>query len=404
MKKVNPLIKWWVTPLLPTEDILAKHNFITQWFVHPIKRRLSRVYLSFLRSMGKIKVVGITGSTGKTTTTEILASILKVEGETVWSKVGVDPVYNIPNTILRAKPSTKYLILEMSVEYKNEMDYYLWLSHPDIGIITNVDLTHTEYLGSKEDVAFEKGKLVRKLSKDGAAILNNNDKLVKALGKKTDAKCLYFGEGGDVFATNIKFNENLGTDFTLNIGNKKKFVQMGVYGKQFVSNAIAASAAASALGVGMDKIVQGLEDYQNQPHRLNIFRINNTGIIMDDTYNSNPKAAAESLDTFDNLAKNMNKVAIIGDMLELGKYDEVAHRDLGKIAGEIDLSALIGVGNSARFIVEEASKKMGQKRCYLVNNYEEALEIVKPMLNKNTALFVKGSRSIHLDKLVDALR
>lgn len=404
MKKVNPILKWWVTPKLPYEDIFAKHNFITQWMVHPVKRRLAKFYLQNLRKLTGVKVIGITGSTGKTTTTEILASILKNDGETVWSKVGVDPVYNIPNTILKAGYKTKYIVLEMSVEYPNEMDYYIWLSNPDIGILTNVDLTHTQYLGSKKDVASEKGKLIGCLPEDGFAVLNKDDSLVRGMAGGTKAKVVYFGSNAEIMAKNVKYGNHLGTDFTLVVGKEKKDVHMNVYGMQFVSNALAASAAAISLGVGMNAIVDGLKNYKNQPHRLNIIKTQKYGIILDDTYNSNPKAATESLNTFCLIAKGKKKIAVIGDMLELGEYDEPAHRDLGKIASGLGLSAIIGVGNSSRFLVEEASKKMGQKGCYLVGNYEEALQIVKPLLSKDTALFVKGSRSIHLDRLVDALR
>lgn len=404
MKKVNPVLRWWVTSKLPYEDIFAKHNFITQWLVHPIKRRVAKFYLQNLRKMTGVKVIGVTGSTGKTTTTEILASILKNDGKVVWSKVGVDPVYNIPNTILKARLDTKYIVLEMSVEYPNEMDYYLWLSNPDVGILTNVDLTHTQYLGSKKDVASEKGKLISSLPPEGFAVLNKDDLLVKGMAGNTKAKVVYFGNDAEVKAKNVKYGNNLGTDFTLVVEGNTKDVHMNVYGMQFVSNALAASAAAKSLGVNMDTIVAGLSTYRNQPHRLNIVRTRKYGMILDDTYNSNPKAATESLNTFCLIAKGKRKIAVIGDMLELGEYDEPAHRDLGKIASSLGLSAIIGVGNSSRFLVEEASKKMGQNGCYLVGNYEEALQIVRPLLGKDTALFVKGSRSIHLDKLVDALR
>ena len=389
--------------MLPPEDIFANHNFVSQWLTHPIKRRLAKAYLNYLRRHGEVEVIGITGSVGKTTTTAILASILKRVGKTVCSAEGVDPVYNIPNTILKATPATKFLILEMSVEYIDEMDYYLWLAKPDLGIITNIAVTHTEYLKNKEGVAEEKGKIIKYLDKNATAILNMDDPVVQKLGNNTKAKIVYFGEKTDVSASNIKINNDMSTNFTLKINMNTKIVHMNALGKQFVNNALAAAAAADSLGVGIDDIIKGIELFERPRHRLTVIKSDTNGIIFDDTYNSNPRAASESLDTFTEIAGTRKKIAVIGDMLELGKFEEQAHRELGKKAGSVGLSYLIGVGSAARFIVEEASKRMGNKYCFLVSNFSEALQITKPLIGKDTALFVKGSRSIHLDKLVESL-
>lgn len=403
MRRINPIISWWVTPLLPPEDIFAKHNPITQWVIHPIKRRLARAYLKLLKEKTDIKIVGITGSTGKTTTTEILASILKGTGKTIWSAQGIDPVYNIPNTILRTRFGTKYLVLEMSVEYLNEMDYYLWLAKPDIGIITNIATTHTQYLKSKEGVLSEKSKLVKSLDKKGFAVLNKEDGSVSRLGKGLKASVVYFGKKSGITADNIKLNKDMSTDFTLKMGTNTKSVHIKALGAQFVTNALAAAAASASLGVSFKNIVKGIENFTPPKHRLNVFLSKENGLIFDDTYNSNPKAAEESLDTFKTISIGKKKIAVIGDMLELGRYEENAHRDLGKKAGSIGFSCLIGVGTAARFVVEEASSKIGKNNCFLVNSWTEAFDIVKPRIDKNSAIFVKGSRFLHLDKLVEAL-
>lgn len=404
MNSINPIVRWWVTPKLPPEDILAKHNPISQWITHPIKRRLAKKYLQSLRQSDTgIKVIGITGSTGKTTTTEILASILKRVGKTVKSAEGVDPVYNIPNTILKADKRTKFLILEMSVEYTNEMDYYLWLATPDVGIVTNIAITHTQFLKDEKGIAKEKGKLIKSLESSGVAVLNSDDRVVKSFSDDTKAKVEYFGEKTNISASKIYLNEDMSTNFTLRIGMNTKNIHIKALGKQFVNNALAAAAAANALGVGMGDISAGIEDFKQPKHRLNVIKSKENGIIFDDTYNSNPKAALESLQTFKAMADGHEKIAVIGDMLELGKYEESAHRELGREAGRAGFKYLVGVGTAARFIVEEAAGLTGSENCFLVGNYAEALQIIRPFLGNDTALFVKGSRSIHLDKLVDAL-
>src|SRR3990170_1754459 len=210
--KVNSLIKWWVTPKLPYQDVyglpllkekgvLSLINYrIIQWFSHPIKRRAARQYLRLLQHFTDIKVIGITGSVGKSTTSQMINSILKQNGSVVCTLPNVDSVYNIPNTILRCQPETKYLILEMSVEYPGEMDYYLWLAKPDIGIITNIYPTHTEFFTNIEGVRKEKVKLIQNLDKNNFAVLNLEDKNLKKSAKDLKAKIVWYGKKSQIFA------------------------------------------------------------------------------------------------------------------------------------------------------------------------------------------------------------
>ena len=404
MKKINPFIRWWVTPLLPPEDIFASHNFFSQWVIHPVKRRLARWYLRFLQRYTGIKVVAITGSTGKTTTTEILGAILSTRQKTSWSQEGIDPVYNIPNTILKTAWGTKYLVLEMSVEYVNEMDYYLWLSKPDVAIVTNIATTHTQFLKNREGVAEEKKKLVKSLPQEGVAVLNMEDPIVKSFAQSTSAKVRWFGSGSDIFAEKIKLGRDLSTSFTLVIGPSKKTVRMNVFGRQFVTNALAAAAAAHSLDISLTDIVRGIEKFKHPSHRLTVIKSPAYGIIFDDSYNSNPKAASESLDTFRSLAGSKTKIAVIGDMLELGKFEEPSHKELGKKVAKMGFDYLIAVGTAVRFTIEEARSSIGADKCFLVSDVAEAVPIVKQLANSNSAIFVKGSRSIALDRLVNALK
>jgi UDP-N-acetylmuramoyl-tripeptide--D-alanyl-D-alanine ligase len=380
MKKVNPLVKWWVTPKLPYHDIyetpllinkskltLLSHIF-SHWAIHPIKRRLARSYLKLLQATTDIKVVGITGSAGKTTTKEMLFSILKNEGRSVCTKTFLDPVWNIPNTILRTPPWTKYLILEMGVEYPGEMDFYLWLAKPDIGVITNIFPAHTEFLGSIERVLSEKGKLVLNLPGGGVAVLNSGDRRLAQLSARIKAKTEWF-----------KSNPN-----------------------PLVQDAGTARAVAKVLGVSRKNIKKGLENYRKPPHRLTQVRSKSGAFILDDSYNSNPWAAIATLGYFNKLAKG-KKIAVLGDMLELGEYDEIGHRQLGRQVAKSGFDTVIAVGKSSKFLIDEVNKGSGATHTYLFENALEALPIVKKSLGKDVSVLIKGSRSIGLDKLVDAL-
>lgn len=366
-EKINPILGFWVTPKLPAIHLSDKVSFINKYFFHPVKRRIAKYYLAILKSTTNIKVIAITGSAGKTTTKEMLASILSLEGKTVFSKANIDPVYNIPTTILKVSPGTKYLILEMGVEYPGEMDFYLWLAKPDIGIITNIFPTHTEFLKDIKGVFEEKSKMVRSLEKGKIAILNSSDKYLLNLSGKLKAKIIWY-----------------------------KSVK-----NPFDSNALAAETCAVQLGAGKDIIKEGLEKYQNPPHRLEIIRHKSGSVILDDSYNSNPWAAISTLEYFNGFAKG-KKIAVLGDMLELGSYDEEGHRLLGREVAKSKFDTVIGVGKSSAFLIEEINK-LSKTKTILIGTWQEALPKVRKLLGRGTYVLVKGSRSIGLNKLVDSL-
>lgn len=368
MNKMNSIILWWQTPKFPVIHLSDKTSFIKKWFFHPIKRRVARFYLKLLQKFTGIKVIAITGSAGKTTTKEMIVSILKLDGKTSYTPQNIDPTYNIASTILKTMPGTKYLILEMGVEYPGEMDFYLWLAKPDLGIVTNIFPTHTEFLGNIEGVFAEKSKLVTSLDKNDFAVLNSGDKLLKSLKEKINAKISWFEPNID----------------------------------PIVQNANAAKIIVKTLGVRDEFIKKGIENYERPPHRLNLIRHKSGAIILDDSYNSNPWAAVSSLEYFNKLARG-KKIAVLGDMLELGNYDEIAHRELGLRVAKSDFQVVIGIGKSSRFMIDEVEKKSKNTKAYLFDEYKKALPVVRGLLKKDVSILVKGSHSIHLDRLVDSL-
>lgn len=414
-KKVSPVIRWWVTPKLPVGDIYAPYAakeksflnrlkiLISQWIIHPIKRRVARRYLKLLQRFTNIKVVAITGSAGKTTTKDMLASILSEVGPTVWTVKSIDSVYNIPNTILKTLPGTKYLILEMSVEFPGEMDFYLWLAKPNVVVVTNVYPTHTQFLKSAKGVAHEKDKLVKALTAQDTAVLNKENIYAKEMVGKTEAKILWFGKNGDFQATKIRLNKKLYTNYTLATRKSKINVQLAVPGTQFVQNSLAAAGAAYALDIPINKIKRGLENYKKPEHRMEIIKHPSGALIIDDSYNNNPEAAIYALKTLKEIANGKRLVVVMGDMLELGKLEAKSHKDIGKFIGKMGVDCLIGVGKASKYLVEEAKKQNQNNLTFWVSLEKKALPILKPYLKKNTVILIKGSRSISLDRLVSRL-
>lgn len=378
-RKINPVIQWWVTPKLPYEDIyglpllrdkslLAKFSHIfSQWFIHPIKRRLARWYLKLLQKFTSIKVIAVTGSAGKTTTIQMLSSVLKLDGKTVSPKEGIDSVYNIPNTILKTPWRTKYLILEMSIEYVNEMDFYLWLVKPDIAVITNIFPTHTLYFGSAGGVAKEKSKLITALSEDGVAVLNRTNTFTQQMSEVTKAKVVWFDEKQNAQDSN----------------------------KEIVTK------VAESFAIDSQTIKKGIAHYIKPKHRYNVFKNKSGALVFDDSYNSNPEACLTALRDFVRTAGNRQKVAVIGDMLELGKISDAQHKRVGRKLNEYAFVAVIGVGKLSKAIINEIDTKKTQT--WLVENTGQVFSLLTPFINNKTAIFIKGSRSIGLDKLVPDL-
>lgn len=413
--RVSTLIQWWVTPKLPKEHIFISKEkmpkdwreilrvYTRKWLIHPIKRRIAKYYLVFLQKFCGLTVIGITGSAGKTTTKEMLASILSQKGETIATYKNIDSIYNIPTTILRCKPQTKFLVLEMGVEFSGEMDFYLWLARPTIGVITNIYPTHTQFLGNVEGVAKEKVKLIQALPKDGYAILNSESYFVKKYSKKTRAKITWYGKNTMIRAENQSITSKLDTKYTLNLMSSKINIHLPLLGEQFVSNSLAAVAVGYVCGASLDQIKAGLESLSKEEHRMVVIRHPSGAIILDDSYNNNPEAAKEALGTLKSISRNRKMIVVFGDMLELGELEERYHREMGKLIAFLGVDYLIGVGNASKTLVNEAEKSIPENHLRWVKKSENVYPILTPLLNRNGVVLVKGSRSIGLDKLVSKL-
>lgn len=344
-------------------------GFVKKWITRPIKRRLAKYYLLLLQNFTEITVIGITGSAGKTTTKDMIAAILKSSAKTVSSKANIDPIYNIPNTVLRTGWGTKFLVLEMGVEYPTEMDFYLWLANPDVAVITNIFPTHTEYFGGIEGVLKEKSKLALTRTKDNICILNSDDKNLHKIAKKIKANIFWFkGELDPI-----------------------------------MSNRNAAAEVGTRLGIKKTLIDKALKSFKNPPHRLHSLTHKSGAQILDDTYNSNPKAAIATLDYFNGRVPKGLKIAVLGDMLELGSYEKAAHRLVGKEVAKSGFEAVIGVGKSAKYIIKEVEKTSPDTKTFLVEKADQVLPHLKQYLKKGSFILLKGSRSIGLDSVVNNL-
>lgn len=412
MSSIPEILQWWVSPKLhphyfvipperrPKEFGKLMRLYYRTWIVHPIKRRLAKYYLRFLQKFFGLTVVGVTGSTGKTSTKEMVYSILSQKGEACRSNLNIDPTFNIPTTILKCRPSTKYLILEMGVEFPGEMDFYLWLARPKVGVITNIYQTHTQFFGSPEGVAREKVRLINCLPQDGFAVLNKENIFTQKMGKETKAKVIWFGKGSRITAQKIQITENLKTRFRLYVNKKSVEIKLPLLGFQFAENALAAASVGHILGASLKEIKNGLENFEAPEHRMRPIKLKNGVIILDDSYNNNPTAARLALQTLKEAAGGREMVIVMGDMLELGKDEKERHKELGRTIAKTGARYLVGVGKLAEYMLDAAKKEMPKENVFWCESAEEVPPVLMPILKKDTIVLIKGSRSIGLDKLV----
>lgn len=366
------LVSLWLGPL-PKEEILKERerSFWLHLLFHPIKRHLAKYYLLFLKGFFNLKVIAITGSVGKTTTKDMLYSVLSAKAKTIRTTANITPTYNIPNTILQCSPRTKYLILEMGIEYIGDMDFYTWLARPDIAIITAVNLTHTEFLGDLKTVAEEKGKI---------------GKFAKYLVIPENAENIEINTKGKVVRVSV--NEHA--------------LPENLAGSHFNLNASLAIAVAELLKIPTDSST--LSKFIPPKRRMELIKLKSGSYVIDDTYNANPLAVKEALKALIETSKKFQKNPnfVFGQMNELGQYEKQAHQEIGllvkKFKKEIDGFGFFCIGPATKHSL--ASAGFGK----YFENQDNLLEELKPLTaTAQNIILVKGSRSWQLDKLVDKL-
>lgn len=387
------------------EDI---YRNISTW-KKPLHKTRAQVTKWWVKINPQAEIIGVTGSVGKTTTKEAIASVLSQKFSTVASIGNLDPVFNIPITLLKVRPWTKKVVLELGVEYPNEMDFYLSLVQPNIGVVTRVYWAHTEFLGDIQGVINEKSKLLKKLPEKGWAVLNHDDEYIREeMAKRTKAHIFSFGTHpyADLQVSDFLHQGKDGSAFKIK-SKLKEFPQETKISWKLLGehNTVAAAAAACVgllSGLSPKEIKVGLEKLKPQPHRLNPVAGPSGSLILDDTYNSSPAAAMMALETLRALANKGRAIAVLGEMKELGKYIEEGHREVGRKAAQENIDKLILYGEKTRFTGEEA-RKNGLKKDQItdVSSAEKIVEILKKELKRDDVCLIKASRHhIHLERVV----
>lgn len=365
--------------------------------IHLSRSVLAKTYLKTLRN---VDVIGITGSVGKTITQNAIYAVLSQKFKVAVGEENSDPTFRIPKTISSMTPWTQKLVLEYGIEHPGDMDHYLRITKPTIAVITHISPTHLKYFGSVDGIFDEKSKLISALPKEGYAILNADDPLVVKMANLTIAKVLWFGEKAKNGVKISHFKQNSsGSSFRIHYLGQQAVVNWKIIGAGHLTSAYAAATVGIASGLTVKQIAKGLSTTKQPEHRLQSISRDNI-VVIDDTYNSSPKAAEQSVQTLVDLGKNKFKIAILGEMKDLGDSSEKEHVYLGKKIAKTKVNLLITVGSVAKAIAQSAKKSGFGGITYNVDQSNKILKYLKKFSNRKQVILVKGSRHTHLERVV----
>lgn len=345
-------------------------------------------------------VIGITGSNGKTTAKEMCAAILETGARTLRNRGNLNNHFGVPLTLLARQPEHRRIVVELGMNHRGEIAALAEVAKPQIGAVTNVGTAHIEHLGSRDAIASEKGDLLAALPRDGVAVINTDDPFADTLSKRTGARVLRFGrsDAADVRSAEVS-HEGGNFRFQLQTPDGDAPVQVIGLDETTLSNALCAAAAASAAGASLDEIAAGLAAYRPVSGRLERRNLPDGIVIIDDSYNANPQSMEVALRV---LARSGNgrRIAVLGDMGELGESAENAHRDAGRLSAQLGIDFLVAVGSHAPLVAEGARQAgFAAAQIHQLPSSEAAGQRVRSLLEPGDWVLVKGSRSMRMERV-----
>lgn len=359
-------------------------------------------FAAFWRAHMPVRVIGITGSIGKTTTKELMAAVLSQRYRTLKSEASYNNEIGLPLTLLRLTPEHERAVLEMGMYAIGEIRQMCEWARPEVGVETMVGPVHLERLGSIENIAIAKTELVEALPPEGTAILNADDPRVLAMREKTRARVFTYGltPTADLWADRVDSRGLEGVTFTVHYKGDSLRVDAPLIGRHSVHTALRAIAVGLVEGLTWEEIIAGLQSQPAQV-RLVVVQALNGATLLDDTYNSSPDSSLAAL----NLLKEMpgRRIAVLGDMLELGAYEAQAHRVVGCRAAEV-VNRLIAVGALARGIADGAREcGMSDESIEWYPDKEAALVALQGAIGTGDFVLIKGSRGMRMETMVAEL-
>lgn len=352
-----------------------------------------------------VPIVAITGSAGKTTTKELIAHVLGRRLRVHKSEGNLNTYTGIPMTVFQMNPADRVLVLEYAMSRAGEIRELTRAAPPNIGVVLNVGLAHVGLLGSIEAVAAAKRELIEGLAPDGLAVLNADDPRVRAMASASTRVSFYgLGNEAQVRAERIRLHGLEGSVFNLHTPRGSSEVYLRLPGQHSVVNALAAAAVALEFGFDAAAIASALHGFNPPSRRMNIVTGRKGAIVIDDSYNASPGSMEAALEVLRLAPEGALRVAVLGDMLELGDHAPGAHAEVGSLAGQT-ADFLIAIGDQAKTTVDSARRAgLAQDRAIVVESAEQAVAALEPLLGPKTRVLVKGSRGMRLERVVERIR
>lgn len=368
-------------------------------FVEDTLKALQALAKSYIHQL-QVKVVGITGSNGKTTTKDMVASLLETTYKVHKTKGNFNNHIGLPLTVLSMSEDTEVAVLEMGMSGKGEIELLSHIANPDVAVITNIGESHLLDLGSREGIAEAKLEITKGLKKDGLFIYHGDEPLLQERVPALSLNTATFGEKStnDYFPTKIN-QELTGTSFK--VENEEYFIP--VLGKHNVWNALAAYAVATHLGVKKEAIKEGFSSIKITGMRLELIEAKNGASIINDAYNASPTSMKAAINLIENLKGFEQRFVVLGDMLELGEEEKEYHREVGRAIKSPSISYIFTYGRLGADIALGARENYAQDFVHHFEDKSELIASLKSLVRKNDVVLVKASRGMKLEEVVNAL-
>ncbi|MFG2055825.1 UDP-N-acetylmuramoyl-tripeptide--D-alanyl-D-alanine ligase [Micromonospora sp. NPDC048930] len=368
---------------------------------------MGRLARAVVDRLPELTVIGLTGSSGKTTTKDLIAQLAVRLGPTVAPPGSFNNELGHPYTALQAGPETRYLVMEKGARGVGHVRYLCDVVPPRISVVLNVGVAHLGEFGSVETIALAKGELVEALPADGLAVLNTDDPRVDAMASRTGARVVRYGESerADVRAVDVTLDGRGRPSYTLVTPEGSAPVRLGLTGRHQVSNSLAAAAVARELGMPLAELAVALGELGLvSTRRMDVFERSDGVTVIDDSYNANPASMTVALRALASMRGRGRTVAVLGYMAELGDFEREGHQQVGRLAAELGVDRLLVVGEPAAPIHEGATA-VGSwgGESVLLTDQAAAVEVLRSELRPGDVVLVKGSR-YRTWEVADALR
>lgn len=358
----------------------------------------------FNREKYNVSVVAITGSVGKTSTKDVIASVLSQKFKVLKTKGNHNGAIGLPYTLLHLNKEHQVVVLEMGMNELGEISRLTNIAKPNFAVFTNIGYSHIGNLGSQENILKAKMEILEGLNPKGTVILNGDDKLLYSQKGKLTHKTIFCGTGSncDVIAQNIVVDEHEGTSFEIVYNNKNYFINTKLLGAHYVYAVSLAFAIGHEFGIEINDIINGIKQVMPDKMRINVINIRDVKII-DDTYNASPESMKAAFLVLKAI-RGKRRVAILADMLEMGAFSESGHRDVGEAVAQSNIDLLITVGDEAKHIAKGAiDAGMDSTRVVSYDDNEKLKRDIESFILPQDVILVKGSRGMKMDAIVKTI-